>query len=102
MQSEYWVLKKHYKSLIQRKKREFHNHLTDKVQYMRENDPNSYWKFWKKQRTTRTNAEIDVKTFTDNYSDMNKNLNSDTFDTDFMRKIETFIKHYKIEKVEPK
>ena len=44
---EYNVMLRQYKQLIQRKEKQYQQAKLSELEYMRTEDPNSYWKFWK-------------------------------------------------------
>ena len=91
----YLELKRQYKALVQRKKRQFRQNLAMEVENLYYSDPKKYWEFWKKCKSRkRGNAGIDVDTFKSHYITSEKQSNYQLFDYTFMSLVEKFVEAY--------
>ena len=95
IRAKYGECKKSYKSLIQRKKREYQKDLCEKVDRMQNEDPQAYWNFWKRQkRTLQNHGCIDIDMFTNFYIKQNHCEHFEHFESPHMDKIIEFIDSY--------
>ena len=87
-------LKCEYKRIAQRKKRQHHVNIANKLDALNDKDPQTYWKFWKSlnKRNLPSNV-IDIATFTEYYKNTCQTTNNDGFMNDFMKTVDTFVKY---------
>ena len=64
----YCDLKKNYNRITQSKKRKYQEKIASEIENLNSNDPEDYWRFWKKHKRYPGNFEsIDLRSFTDYY-----------------------------------
>ena len=94
--NEYSKLTSEYKRLIQMKKRQYKESNLNTFQNMLDENPDEYWKFWKKlKHNTGSNASIDLDTFTQYFSSQNEPPLPEYCDIDFMKHISNLVDKFK-------
>ena len=67
-----YMLKKRYKSVIQRKKREHQNRIRDELENFHSANQNDFWRFWNKLKqrnsTTTPRGKLTLQTFESYFS----------------------------------
>jgi len=82
--------------LIQRKKRQYQQKVAADVKRMNDHDPQSYWQFWKRHRSSAINTDLlDPSAFTTYYKNIETKPVNEFFDMQFMANIEDLISQYR-------
>ena len=69
--------------------------IASEIENLNSNDPQYYWRFWKKHKRNPGNFEsINLRSFTDYYKTCSQISQNDLFDYDFMHNIEYLMKTY--------
>ena len=84
-------IRKRYKQLIQRKKRQFNQSVAKEVDQMHSDNVVEYWKFWRRFRKNPQNNHIDIDIFSNYYKETSQPNYDHNFDYKFMDKITSFI-----------
>ena len=85
---EQCLIRKKYKQVVQSKKRQYQAQQATKLENLCNENPNNFWKYWKKlRRNTQTNDFIDIEKFTSYYKQTNKPVADVHFDDELMGKI---------------
>ena len=89
---DYHKNKRIYKNLIQRKKRQHQKKVACELETLQSNDPQAYWKFWKRQKRNISPVDyINVDVFTQHYIEQNNIDSNIDCDTKFITIVKEFI-----------
>ena len=97
--NHYCKLKKNYRAITQKKKREYHKGIRDNLSNMHTNNPQEYWKFWdrlKKNSVSTITGVISLDSFEIYFRSIQcpPNNAKDKFDMQFLLEIENYMKNY--------